>query len=282
MSVNFTINRPLLLDAKVIEDEEEGTFEGFYCLQIGAKFRSLHIGSGLYTRETLLSPPPALFLELEYDRNRTEAAILRSSEIPIYFNSPLEGVSNSWHDTRVEYQNLEIVKQLTSTTFETIPHSDLLPPGAVFAKICFFYEWLDVMEQETRAYELLKDTGVTPRFLGHIHQHGSVIGFLLERVEGRPPSVQDQDACEAALQKVHELGVAHGYIKLSDFLVTGEGVKIIEFARFRENASRKSLRKESRRLRAMFSKLASQGTGKRTTPGTTTLIERPKKRRKYN
>lgn len=51
--------------------------------------------------------------------------------------------------------------------------------GVVVAKFARF-EWeIGYMENEARAYQWLRDSGIGPRFLGHLVEHGRVIGFLM-------------------------------------------------------------------------------------------------------
>lgn len=113
--------------------------------------------------------------------------------------------------------------------FEAISHSLLpitpLSPAAIIAKIARF-EWeIPRTEQETRAYQLLEGSGLAPRFLGHIHENGRIMGLLLEKIEGRLASFQDLSICKTALEKLHELGLVHEDVNRYNFLVTEEGVK---------------------------------------------------------
>jgi tRNA A-37 threonylcarbamoyl transferase component Bud32 len=138
------------------------------------------------------------------------------------------------------------------TTFQT--------PATVIAKIARF-EWeIPRIERETRAYQLLEYSGLTPRFLGHIHENGRIMGFLLEKIEGRPASIQDLDICEAALGKLHELGFLHGDANRYNFLVEG-GVKLLDFECLQGNASRESMHKELESLRLQLTEDSGRGGG---------------------
>jgi tRNA A-37 threonylcarbamoyl transferase component Bud32 len=132
----------------------------------------------------------------------------------------------------------------------------------VIAKIARF-EWeLPRIEQETRAYQLLEGYyGLAPRFLAHVHENGRIIGFLLEKIEGRSASFQDLSACETALGKLHELGFVHGGVNRYNFLVTEEGVKLLDFERLRKNASPESMSKELENLRAELVDESGRGGG---------------------
>lgn len=131
----------------------------------------------------------------------------------------------------------------------------------MIAKIARF-EWeVPRIEQETRAYQLLEGSGLAPRFLGHVHEDGRVMGFLLEKLEGRPASLQDLSVCEAALGKLHGLGLLHGDVNRYNFLVTEDGVKLIDFERVQENASPESMSKELGSLHAELVDESGRGGG---------------------
>lgn len=126
------------------------------------------------------------------------------------------------------------------------------------------FEWkLPRIEQETRLYQLLEGSGLAPRFLGHVHENGRIMGFLLERIEGRPASLQGLIACEAALEKLHGLGLIHGDVNRYNFLVTDEGedVKLINFERFQENAGPALMSEELEDLRAEMVDESGRGRG---------------------
>ena len=138
--------------------------------------------------------------------------------------------------------------------FEALSHSilpiTLPPPATMIAKIARF-EWeLPRIEQEPRVYQLLESCGLIPRFLAHVHENGRIMGFLLEKIEGRSASFQGLSVCETALGKLHELGLVHGDVNRYNFLVTEEGVKLLDFEPLRENASSESMSKELENLGA--------------------------------
>lgn len=165
----------------------------------------------------------------------------------------------------VDCLELEKTKQLTAMAFEAVSHSmlpiSLPPPATMIAKIARF-EWeLPRIEQETRAYQLLEGSGLAPCFLAHVHENGRIMGFLLEKIEGRPASFQDLSVCEYALGKFHERGLVHGDVNRYNFLVTEDGAKLLDFECCRENASPKSMSKELENLRAELVDESGRGGG---------------------
>jgi len=87
------------------------------------------------------------------------------------------------------------------------------------------------------------------------------MGFLLEKIEGRSASFQDLSVCETTLGKLHKLGLVHGDVNRYNFLVAEEGVKLIDFERLQENASRESMSKELENLRAELVDESGRGGG---------------------
>ncbi|KAF4449552.1 hypothetical protein F53441_7211 [Fusarium austroafricanum] len=98
-------------------------------------------------------------------------------------------------------------------------------------------EWLiPQLEHETRMYEALArlqnpdETPITPRVLGHLFEGSRNVGFLLEKIEGRCPTLADLQKCEAALRKLHNMGFIHGDANRHNFIIeqsTGD-VKMID------------------------------------------------------
>ncbi|KAH7227616.1 hypothetical protein BKA60DRAFT_675243 [Fusarium oxysporum] len=269
MSDDATAN-PLLIQPVILsmEVDDDDSFESEYRLRIGDQVKYLVISPRTFDRDTLSFPIQSLPC-LPCNEEWTVAHISRdetSGELETSIsNRALAGVRCRWHHTQVDCLELEKTKQLTAMTFEAISHPILpvtLPPSAtIIAKIARF-EWeLPRIEQETRAYQLLEGSGLAPRFLGHIHENGRIMGLLIEKIEGRPASFQDLRICETALGKLHELGHAHGDVNRYNFLVTEEGVKLLDFECFVENASPESMLRELESLRAEIVDDSGRGGG---------------------
>ena len=268
MADDHTINpptQPIILSMEVDDDD---AFESEYRLRTGNQVRYLVISPGTFDRDTLSFPLPSL-PRLPCDEDWTVANIARdkaSGDLKTSFlNRSLAGVKCEWHPTRVDCLELEKTKQLTAMAFEALSHSNLLnhvpSPGIVIAKIARF-EWeIPRIEQETRAYQLLENSGLAPRFLAHVHENGRIMGFLLEKIEGRPAFFQDLTACETALRKLHKLGFVHGDVNRYNFVVTEKGVKLLDFESLGESASPESMRKELESLRAELVDESGRGGG---------------------
>jgi predicted Ser/Thr protein kinase len=257
--------QPIILSMEVDDDD---AFESEYRLRIGNQVKYLIISPGTFDRDTLSFPIqslPSLPLNEEWtvahiSRDETSGTLKTSIS-----NRTLAGVRCQWHHTLVDCLELEKTEQLTAMAFEAVsrslPPTTLPSPTTIIAKIARF-EWeIPRVEQETRAYQLLEGSGLAPRFLGHVHENGRIMGFLLEKIEGRPASFEDLGICEAALERIHELGLLHGDVNRYNFLVTEEGVKLLDFECLQEDASPERMRKELENVRAELAEESGRGGG---------------------
>lgn len=91
------------------------------------------------------------------------------------------------------------------------------------------------MENKTTAYKWIAGHGIGPRFLGHLTEHGRVIGVLIERItDARHASIQDLDAGAHSLARPHELGIQHGDPNRVNFLIHNSKATLIDFATARK------------------------------------------------
>ncbi|KAK2005358.1 alpha-galactosidase A [Colletotrichum eremochloae] len=256
--------QPIILSMEVDDDD---SFESEYRIRIANQVKYLAILPGTFDRDTLSFPLQSL-PHLPYNEEWTVAKISRdrtSGDLKTSFsNRKLAGIKCQWHPTKVDCLELGKTKQLTAMVFEashlTLPINHTLQPTMI-AKIARF-EWeLPRIEQETRAYQLLEGCDLTPRFLAHVHENGRIVGFLLEKIEGRSASFQDLNICETALGKLHKLRLVHGDVNRFNFVVMEEGVKLIDFERFQENASSESIHEELRKLRVELADESGRGGG---------------------
>ncbi|KAI1460636.1 alpha-galactosidase A [Annulohypoxylon moriforme] len=267
-SSDRTTNPPMQPIILSMEVDDENSYESEYRLRVGNQVKYLVVAPGTFDRDTLSLPLQSL-PPLPYDEEWTVANISRDKTSGCLktslSNRTLAGVKCQWHPTKVDCLQLERTKQLTATALEVLSPSILpsnLPSKAtVIAKIARFEWGVPQIERETRAYQLLEGSGLAPRFLAHVHEHGRIIGFLLEKIEGRRASIQDLSVCETALRKLHELGFLHGDVNRHNFLITEEGVKLIDFEHLQENATPELMRNELEKLRAELVDESGRGGG---------------------
>ncbi|KAH7377710.1 alpha-galactosidase A [Pyrenochaeta sp. MPI-SDFR-AT-0127] len=254
-----------------IDDANEDDSE--YRLRIGNRVKYLNVAAATFDRATLSFPlahlPP---LPYEYD-NWTVAYISRDDDSgklkTLLSRKQLAGVKNVWHNAQIDVLNLRRVERLTAATFEAVvcepaTLNRTLPSTTVVAKIARF-EWeIPRIERETRTYQLLQQLGsdLAPRFLGHIHEGGRVMGFIIEKLEDRRnASVGDLSKCELVLSKFHSFGFLHGDVNRYNFLISEDNVKVIDFERFEENSTEDARTREMQSLRAELVDQSGRGAG---------------------
>lgn len=234
MSDHQSPSHPVILSMEVCSRDDSE-----YRILIEGQVKYLTIAPGTYDRQTLSMPLgslPSLMKEGKWNIAQISRD-LATSELKASLRSiQLAGVRDTWHPTFVNCLELLRIRQLTAATFEaSCPTQHLLAPSTsvarVIAKIARF-EWeIPRIERETRAYKILENTGIAPRFLGHIHEHGRVIGFVLEEVEGRPATIGDLSRCKSVLQHLHDHGLLHGDINKYNFIVQNDTARLIDFER---------------------------------------------------
>lgn len=240
-----------------MEVDDDDSFESEYRVQIGDQVKYLVISPKTFDRDTLSFPIQSVpnlpwcgdWTVTHISRDETTGDLRYSIS-----TRTLAGVKCQWHPTLVNCLELKRTQLLTALAFEAVSPSALATnsqsPPTIVAKIARFDWEIPRIDRETRAYQLLDGSGLAPRFLGHIHENGRIIGFLLERVEGRP-----------ALERLHQLGYLHGDANRFNFLIAEEGVKLIDFERLQENVTRDSMHKELASLRAELTEDSGRGGG---------------------
>ncbi|KAI0973617.1 hypothetical protein F4678DRAFT_470877 [Xylaria arbuscula] len=152
---------------------------------------------------------------------------------------PLKGIENAWHPNKIEFTELEIVRQsgfwLTGERFH-VKHPSFQKP--VLLNMCPWIassKWKRSLEAETEVYRRIDGLGMAPEFLGHVTYQGAIIGFLLEWIEdAQPITKKDKVARLKAVKKLHSLGITHGTALRYSFLKRGEDMLMVDFynARF--------------------------------------------------
>jgi len=239
-----------------------------YRLLIGDRVKYIVVAPGTFDRSTLSMPLDSL-PPLPYSEDWTIAHVYRDStsgELEYSLSQrKLAGVEETWHTNSVDCLKLKRVKQLTGATFESTCDSESkpipAPPLTVIAKIARF-EWeIPRIERETRAYQLLEGSGLAPRFLGHIHEHGRVIGLLLEKTQGREAGIGDLAECRTVLERIHKLGLLHGDVNRYNFVVGKELVTMIDFERSQIDGDESSMRMEIESLSDELTENTGRGGG---------------------
>jgi hypothetical protein len=216
--------------------------ESEYWILINNQVKYLIIAPDTYSRATLSFPIGDL-PSLPCYSDWTVAYIFRdktTNDIQTALsNCPLTGVRDTWHVNMVDVLSLQRVERLSPWTFGAViiananANAAAVPSEAVvIAKIARF-EWeIPRIERETNAYRLLEGTGLVPRFLRHVHEHGRVMDILIEKIDGGcEAGIGDLERCEAVLRRLHEeVGLVHGDANRFNFIVCEDDeVKLVDF-----------------------------------------------------
>ncbi|KAH7140833.1 hypothetical protein EDB81DRAFT_654756 [Dactylonectria macrodidyma] len=137
----------------------------------------------------------------------------------------LPGIGNVWHGTSIDHLELREVDRVRQTLHRvTHPRFDR-PMLAKFAQ----FPWeIPYFAAETTSYEWIHGRGVGPEFLGHIHEDGRVIGFLLEEIPGaRTAEPGDLAACQRSLERLHALQIQHCDINKHNFLIRADNEAVL-------------------------------------------------------
>lgn len=221
---------------KVLAMDVSSRDDSEYRILVQNRVRYLVIRAGTFDRSTLSMPLSSL-PELPRDLTWNLAYVHRdpsSGEVSMKTQQrTLIGITDLWHPLSVDCLELRRIKQLTATTYEATysgdEHLKSMSSPVVIAKVARF-EWeLPRLSQETLIYRSLEGTGLAPRFLGHVHEHGRVIGFVLEKLEGREANMNDLSSCQSAIRRLHNIGILHGDTNRYNFIIQGNQARLIDF-----------------------------------------------------
>lgn len=264
---SFKTMEPLtrILEASVSmeEDDEDSHFR---ILVNGNMVKYITIQPGLYTEEDMcFSPMLMLILPPFPPGDWNEASVTRDPETSLIsftnvVHRPLVGVTSIWHPNKVDYFDLRLGRKWKSAVYEA---EVLVKDGnsiECFAKYARF-EWeISAINYETAAYECLDGEGIGPAFLGHLTEHGRVIGFLIEKIpNARHAGPEDLELCQKALAKLHSLSIKHGDTNKHNFLISEGRAIIIDFDCAEKCSDRDELEREQQGLVAQLNDTSGRG-----------------------
>ncbi|KAJ4269817.1 hypothetical protein NW762_001486 [Fusarium torreyae] len=256
-----------------------GRDDCYFRILTGRNVKYVTIQAGALDSESLMDMPLSfqdILPELPYGESHWNTAFISRNATSGKLEASLDkkelpAVGTVWCQNKVDFLQLQRTQQLTLLAQECTINSDNSmndsPPenqakNTVIAKIARFPWEIQYIEAETRIYQLLQSTKVSPRFQAHVHEEGRVIGFLLEKVEGRRAGIDDLDICQRALQFLHNLDVLHGDVNRHNFIIVpGREAVLIDFEKAVMEADAKSLAKEMSSLREQLSEESGRGGG---------------------
>ncbi|KAF8079135.1 hypothetical protein FPV67DRAFT_98519 [Lyophyllum atratum] len=172
-------------------------------------------------------------------------------------NATLAGVQGKWHPNVVDVQHFTPLSR-----FKARVHEVQLASKIVVAKIARFEFEIPRVEQETAAYQAIAGHGIGPTFIGHLAEHGRVMGFLIEKLEGRRADITDLEACQHAVRQLHSLGIVHGDLNRHNFVVSPTGgVTLLDFENATLNGSQEAMNSEYAQLSEQLQEDSGRGGG---------------------
>jgi predicted Ser/Thr protein kinase len=250
---------------EILSMETSTRDDSHFRIRIGNKVKYVVVAPGTLTSDELFLPlyslPPLPYNEDDWtvahvSRRAGDKKLETSLE-----RRQLRGVKEIWHPEMIDCLSLVRTERLTVNTSGCIRKDQPAPCPALVAKIARF-EWeIPRIEHETRVYRLLQHTDIAPRFLGHIHEQGRVIGFLLEKLEGHSASIGHLSQCEEVLGRLHGLGLLHGDINRYNFVVGQGWTKMIDFEKSQETRDEGLLNAETLSLPSELQDESGRGAG---------------------
>lgn len=257
-----------------ILSQEISNEEGMYRIRNGKRVYYLTIPTDVFDEETmcrpyLLIPQLPSFSDIPWRKIKLSRNSDGSLDITAS-HDPLQEVTFTWHEKRVDVLSLTRIKRLRSGVFETI-----FEGRPAVAKIACFEWQIPRVTHETWAYCVLTQTQrpddgplIAPEFLCHLTENDRVIGFLMEKLEGRFACQDDLTQCAALLTRLHglgDLGLVHGDVNRYNFIVE-EGrcgsVRLVDF----EHAQDYDEKLAQAELESLAAELAEEtGRGSSTT-----------------
>ncbi|KAH6969347.1 hypothetical protein DER45DRAFT_549034 [Fusarium avenaceum] len=172
------------------------------------------------------------------------------------------GVQNLWHPMKLnelDFTRQDRVRQRVHIS----THPDINGGKPVLIKLAVWPWEIPSIEIETSAYQWMSDSGIGPKFLGHLTggRDGRVVGFVAEWIEGaRAAGSADIDGCKKALGRLHELGIKLGDINKHNFLVwDGHDVVLVDFETAKRGCSPSELEEEMSALRSSLESTSFRG-----------------------
>ncbi|KAI0114040.1 alpha-galactosidase A [Nemania sp. FL0031] len=196
---------------------------GMYRIRSGQHVYYLTISTDVFDMDTMCRPYlllPRLPSLPEMPSRKIELARNEDGSLAVTpCHDPLQEITFTWHEKRIDVLSLPQIKRLRRGVFETLYEGRPARHGAY----CVLTE-----SQQPSDGPL-----IAPEFLGHLTENGRLMGFLMEKLEGRFACLDDLPQCTALLKRLHglgELGLVHGDVNRYNFVVGDDGcVRLVDF-----------------------------------------------------
>jgi predicted Ser/Thr protein kinase len=239
--------------------DDSNASESEYRILFGEQVKYILVDARTYDSDVLSFPPDFLDQLPKLPLGEwTRARIFRSSgEISFELScGSLAGVRSRWHPNVVDVLSLTLHDRISARV-----HVVTYGSKPAIAKIARFEFEIPLVEKETAIYQAIDGHGIGPAFLGHLIEHGRVMGFLIEKVEGRHGYIGDLEPCQEVTKRLHSLGIVHGDLNRHNFIVSPADVTLIDFENATQNGSEGAMEKEYRQIAEQLMEETGRGGG---------------------
>ncbi|KAL2067699.1 hypothetical protein VTL71DRAFT_15795 [Oculimacula yallundae] len=241
---------------QILNQEIDCDGPSFYRVLVDKQhFKYLTIDPNIYEVDDMCFPPKLLTLLPPFPAgNWNFGLISKTEEHPTPFfvemsRKEYASIQPLWHADSYDYLSFEIGPSLRSNVYVASSPDSKQSVVAKFAR----FEWeIGYYVAETQAYSWIEGHEIGPKFLGYLTEEGRVMGFLLEKIEGRHAAIEDLSACKTILKKLHALGIVHRDLNKHNFLITEQGPVLIDFETAEKSSDTKTMEAELERLESQF------------------------------
>jgi predicted Ser/Thr protein kinase len=239
--------------------DPSNTTESEYRILLGDQVKYFLVDPGTYDYEVLSFPPDFLDQLPELPPGDwTQARVFRQSgdrnPSILVLSNTLAGIRESWHPNLID-----VLSVPRKDSIKARVHNANYDSKEVVAKIARFEFEIPLAQNETLAYEAIDGHGIGPAFLGHLTEHGRIMGFLIEKIEGRHAGIADLEACQKVVRRLHSLNILHGDLNRHNFIVSSAGVTLIDFEKASSNCCKEAMENEIQELAAHLTDESGRG-----------------------
>jgi predicted Ser/Thr protein kinase len=238
--------------------DPSNSVESEYRILLGYQVKYVTVDPKTFDSDTL-SFPPDLLDQLPLPSGEwTRARVYRCNEkVSVELSyATLAGVRLIWHSNVVDVLSLTLEYRLYARVAVVKYGSK-----SVVAKIARFDFEIPLVERETAIYQAIEGHGIGPAFLGHLSEHGRIMGFLIEKAEGRRGEGGDLKACQEVVKRLHSLGIVHGDLNRHNFIVSTSGITLVDFENATPGGSEEEKEKEYMNLVKELTEEMGRGGG---------------------
>ncbi|KFY51045.1 hypothetical protein V495_00012 [Pseudogymnoascus sp. VKM F-4514 (FW-929)] len=252
-----------------------GRDDAYFRILAATNVKYITIKAGHLDGESLEDMPlnfQNMLPSLPYDKDDWNSAYITRSTVSGELESALSQITlptvqTVWHSNMINLLDLEKIETLRMLAQKCkwkqgSADDETHDQKTMITKMARFPWEIGYIEAETCIYQLIQPLGITPPFLGHIHEAGRVIGFLLEKVEGRHANPEDLEICKAALKRLHNQRILYGDCNRYNFIVGADGkVTLIDLEGAKVDADTEVMEKEMASLEDKLQDKSGLGGG---------------------